>query len=147
MKTMHVMLVMLGLSTASCAQDIPQNKVPSVVINAFQTKFPDAMDVEWEKKGDIFNVEFDLGKVDHEAWMDATGKIIKHETDIKESELPASVKATIAKDFKDSRIDDVDKIEKDGKVYYNVELDGKTGDRIILFDAAGKQVSDPSFLY
>ncbi len=147
MKTVHVMLAMLGFSTVSCAQDIPQNEVPSVVMNAFDSKFPNAMDVEWERKGDIFNVDFEIDKIDHEAWMDATGKIIKLETEIKETEVPAAVKATIAKDFKDCHIDDAEKIEKDGKIYYSIELDGKTGDRTIIFDAAGKQVSDPSHLY
>ena len=147
MKTIQVMIVMLGLATASCAQDIPQNAVPSVVLNAFGAKYPNATDVDWEKKGEVYNVGFEIGKTDHEAWFDAAGKVIKVETDISKKELPAAVQSAIAKHYAGYRTDDADKIEKDGKTYYKVELDGNMGDRTVVFDAQGTEMTDTKFLY
>jgi len=147
MKTVHVIIAMIGISTVSCAQDIPQSQVPSLVLNAFSADYPNATDVDWEKKGEIFNVDFEIGGTDHEAWLDASGKVIKLEKDIKKASLPAPVTATIANQFKEYKIDEAEQIEKDGKTYYKVELDGTTGDRTVFFDTAGKEITDTKFLF
>ena len=147
MKTIHVVIAMLALTTVSCAQDVPQNAVPSVVLNSFSAKYPNAEDIDWEKNGEIYSVDFEIGKTDHEAWLDGTGKVIKVETDIAKNELPSAVQNAISNNFKDCRIDDADKIEKDGKTFYSVELDGHMGDRKIVFDSQGNEMTDTKFLY
>lgn len=148
MKVIYLTIALgLGCSFIACAQDIPQNEVPSVVLNAFQSGYPNALDVEWEKKGQIYSVEYEIGKTDHKAWFDQSGKIVKHEEEIGKTELPDAVKQTVNEQFKDYRIDDAEKIEKDGKAYYKIELDGPMGDRTIFTGASGKTIADPSFLY
>lgn len=147
MKTAVMVAALLGLITVCCAQDIPQNDVPSVVLNSFKTSFPQAQDVEWEMNGDLYNIEFEINKVDHEAWIDKNGRLVKHKTELKPGELPANVRNAVAAKYKNMVIDDADKIEKDGKTYYKIGLDGKTGDLDIIVDAGGSEVHDKTLLY
>lgn len=126
-----------GFSSTVSAQDIPQSQVPSVVVNAFQSKFPNADDVDWEKEGKLFKVDFEIGSRDHDLWIDNSGNIKKHKEELNKSDLPAAVAEKIKNEFKEYSIDDVDKIEADGKVSYLVELDGKDGDRDVSFSEDG----------
>ncbi len=47
MKQLTVLLVFLLVTANIFAQDISQNNVPAVVLNAFQLKYGNASDVEW----------------------------------------------------------------------------------------------------
>jgi hypothetical protein len=123
---------------AAEAQDIPQTQVPSVVINALQTKYPNATEVEWEVKGDQYKADFEIGKRDHDVWIDKTGNIKKHKEDYPKSELPQPIGATIQKEFSSYKIDDVDKLDEGGKISYEVKLESSAGDLQVRFDSTGK---------
>ena len=138
MKSWLILFYALGLTIIANAQDIPQSQVPSVVLNAFQGKFSDAKDVEWEAKNELYKAEFEVNKRGHDVWIDKTGKITKHKEDFPKKELPQAVQQQIASEFKGYTLDDADKIEMDGKVFYQVELDGTADDRKVLFSADGK---------
>ena len=137
MKSLIFAMYVAGLSPAVVAQDIPQEQVPSLVLNAFQTKFSNATDVEWEKKGDLFKVEFEIGSIDHDLWIDKTGNITKHKEEFPKTNLPKAISQKITTEFNGYRIYGVDKIESDGKIFYEVELDGKSDDRDVLFASDG----------
>lgn len=137
MKTIIFAICMAGASVVATAQDISQSEVPSVVLNAFQSKFPKAVDVEWELKGDLYKVEFEIGRYDHDLWIDKNGNVKKHKEEISKSDLPAAIAEKIQTDYKEYRIDDVERIESEGKVTYKVELDGKRGDLEVYFAADG----------
>lgn len=147
MKTAVMAAAFLGFITVCCAQDIPETNVPSVALNAFKSAFPQARDTEWEMKGDVYNVEFEIDRTDHEVWMDRNGKIIRHETDIRAADVPANIRTAVLERHKNMTIDDAEKIEKDGKTYYKIELDGKTGDMDVFTDDKGNELTNPSFLY
>lgn len=138
MKKLFIFAIPLLTALSSCAQDVSQALVPSVVLNAFQQKFPQASDVEWEKKGELYEVEFDLQYKDHKALLDSTGKIIKHKQEIKPSELPISVQTTLQKGFSKYKIDDVKRIETEGIVIYKVEVENAKEEKKVYLDANGK---------
>jgi uncharacterized membrane protein YkoI len=138
MKSWLVLFYAVGLTFNAGAQDIPQTEVPSVVLNAFQGKFSNATDVEWETKGELYKAEFEVNKRGHDVWIDKTGKITKHKEDFPKKDLPQAVQQQITNEFKAYKLDDADKIEMDGKIFYQVELDGASDDRKILFSADGK---------
>jgi hypothetical protein len=140
MKKLIITMFALATLTAARAQDIPQSEVPSVVLNAFQAKFASAQNVEWELKGEEYKGEFKVGKRGHDVWIDKTGKIRKHKEDFPKSELPAPIKQQLEKQFSAYKIEDVDKIDTNGKIQYQVELDGANGagDKKILFAPDGK---------
>mgnify|MGYP005814083851 CR=1 FL=1 len=137
MKKLIFAICLAGASTVAVAQDIRQSEVPSVVLNAFQSKFSNAADVEWEMKGDLYKVEFEIGKFDHDLWIDKNGKVVKHKEELSKSDIPPAINDKIKTEYKDYRVDDVYKIESDGKVTYEVDLDGNRGDREITFAPDG----------
>jgi uncharacterized membrane protein YkoI len=143
MKTIFASLLALftGSSFISCAQDMDQAHVPSVVLNTFQTSFPDATDTEWEKKGDTYEVEFDMSRQEYKAYLDASGKLLLTRYELSQRDLPEAVSKTIQADFKEYRLDDVEAIEQEGETFYEVELESKTLDRKVMFTQDG-QVTD-----
>lgn len=137
MKTWMVIILGLGVISLSKAQDLRQDQVPSVVLNAFQTKYPKATDVDWELKGELYEVDFEIDRTDYDVWIDKSGTIKKQKEDFPKAQLPAAVTEKIKTGFKDYQIDDVDRIEENGKVYFLVDLDGKPDDREVLFSENG----------
>ena len=128
-------------ATVSFGQDLKETEVPSVVLNTFKQQFPKAMDVEWKLKAALYKVEFDIGKDDHEVWLEKTGKIVKHKEEIKADQLPKEVVASINKDYKGYQIHDPKKTDNAGVLTYKVELK-KTGSELdITFDKTGKVIS------
>lgn len=140
MKTHIIIFFALMIITTGTgfAQDIPQSEVPEAVIRSFNEKFPKASDVEWERKGELYEVDFDMGFfADHDAWFDASGKMTRHKEEIAKSDLPKAVTAAITSQFSEYRIDDVDKITENGKVSYKVELENGDSDRKVYFSEDG----------
>lgn len=144
MNNSFIFSVALFLSTSTMfGQDLSQSQVPSVVVNKFQQAFPKAFDVEWEKKGELYKVEFETGLsgIDHDAWYDNTGKLVKHQQAITKSELPQKVKAAIDSNFSGYRADDVKKITEGKNTIYKVELKSLSEEWKVVFDSNGKVVS------
>lgn len=138
MKKILIAFAVLPWALFSCSQNIVQSQVPSVVLNTFKQNFPDAMDVEWEKKWNMYEVEFEIGNADHEVWIDNSGKIIKHIQDYSFAALPQPVRDAITKDYSQYKLEDVDMIEADGKVTYEVEFESGKMELIVTFSPDGK---------
>lgn len=138
MKKHIILAASLLFSGLTYAQDIPVKDVPSVVLNSFNKTFPQAVKVEWEMKGDLFNADFDIGRRDHEVWLNNKGAIVKHKKELRTRELPAVVANSIKKNFKGFRIDDVDKFEEEKQFFYKVELKTLQEEKKVVFDAQGR---------
>lgn len=122
-------------TTGAIAQDIPQSQVPAVVVNSFQQKFPKAKKVDWEVKGNVYEVEFETGLfgTDQEAWFQHNGKILRYKTEINKKELPKSVLDRVKRDFLGYRIEDAKKITAEQKVSYAFEVkNGKEEWKLVL---------------
>ncbi|MUH34721.1 hypothetical protein D9O36_02605 [Zobellia amurskyensis] len=135
--------VALVMGSILQAQDIPQNQVPSIIVNKFNKQFPNASDIEWEMDGSLYNVDFEMGwNTDHDVWYNAEGDVVKHKEDIAKSELPQAVKDRIKTDFKGYSIDDLERITDNQKVVYKLELDAFTKqDWDAIIDADGTLIS------
>ena len=143
-----VILIVASLfSLYSCSQDIPPRKVPSVVLNTVQTKFVNASNIEWEKKKAFYEAEFKMDSIEYAVYVDSAGKLIMYKMDSRQEELPAAVSAAIRTEYIGYKIDDVERIEKDGIIYYEIELDGKgKKDLELVFSAVGKLVTELNYL-
>ena len=138
MKTIfNIIALLLGLCAAAISQDISEKEVPSSALTAFKAKYPNAGPVRWEKKNDGYKAEFEISSREHDLWMDKEGNITKHKEDFPKSELPQAITQKLKTDFKDYTIDDADKIEDGGKVFYEIDLEGKE-ERKVFFSADGK---------
>ena len=125
------------------AQGVEKRGVPAVVLNAFQQQFPKARQVEWEKKRDWnYEVEFDVGLFsrDHQAIISPRGKVLRHEEELASYSLPDAVKQQIKAGYDGYRVEDVKKIDTQGEVTYEVELDGRDDDLKVIFDTGGRVI-------
>lgn len=142
-----ILIVVSLFSLYSCSQDIPASKVPSVVLNTVQTKFANANKIEWEKKKALYEAEFKVDSIEYAVYVDSAGKLIMYKVDIREDELPAAVAAIIRTEYTGYKIDDVEKIDKEGVLYYEIELDGKgKKDLELVFAADGKLFTELNYL-
>lgn len=142
MKKLLTLLVCIIFVAFSFAQK-PNDEVTAAAKTAFTAKYPTAKKVTWsvEKPGE-FEVEFTLNKVESSALYDATGKLLETEGEIKEAALPQAVKATIAKDFADYKLDEIEKAtDAKGSTSYEMEAAKGKEKLEISFDANGKLLS------
>jgi len=142
MKKLMTLLVCTIFVAFSFAQK-PKEEAPATAKAAFAAKYPTAQKVKWsvEKPGE-FEVEFTLNKVESSALYDATGKLLETESEIKDSELPQAVKATIAKDFAGYKLDEIEiSTDAKGAVTYEMEAVKGKAKFEVSFDTNGKLLS------
>lgn len=143
---LFTVLAFLAVVIIACANEIPNNEVPSVVKNTLMVKYPEATDVEWEFKRHLYEVEFEVGNTDYEAWIDTTGTLLKVVKDISAAEVPQKIRTAVATDFKNQVIDDAEEIDIKAKKYYRLELEGTLGDHKVVYNSKGER-EDSSVLY
>ncbi|WP_026209550.1 PepSY-like domain-containing protein [Cytophaga aurantiaca] len=141
MRKLSVFFLLLSAGCAS-AQEIPQANVPAVVVNAFQQKFPQQVAVEWELKKGLYEAEFEIENLDHNVYIDSTGKIVRYKKEITTNELPAAVNTSIQKNFKGYKIEDIKRIEEATGITYKVELEKGEVERNVTFAVDGKIVEN-----
>lgn len=145
MKTIQLALLAFSISFMACSQDIVESSLPSLVQNGLKTQFPAAEKVEWEKKGEHFEAEFDLALVEYNVLLDATGNILMYRTDIELAQLPAPILAAIKKDYADYHLDEIEKVTHPaGQVVYQVELEKTLFEKKVVYRADGT-VSDIAY--
>ena len=116
MKKIIVMLsACLLISLMGYSQKITPDKVPVPVKQAFAKKFPAATDVKYEMEKKDYEINFKDKGVEMSANFDATGKWLETETEIKQSDLPKEVSASVAKNFAGFKITEVAKVETPDK--------------------------------
>ena len=140
MKKLLVLFVCMALVVGVSATNQKEEKIPAAAKSGFAAKFPTAQKVKWsvEKPGE-FEAEFTLNGVETSALVDAKGILLETEAEIKESELPQPVKATLAKDFAGYKLDEIEKAT-DTKGVTTFEMEAAKGKEKleISFDASGK---------
>lgn len=125
------------ISTSAIAQNIEKDKIPATVLNAFKSKFPAADNVKWEmENARDYEATFKTNGNEQSAVFDANGAWLETETEIKENELPANVKASFAKEFNSYKIKETEKVEKnDGTTCYEIKLtNGKETIEVLFAD-------------
>lgn len=143
MKNLKIAALLLFATATISAQDLRINEVPSNLQSVFSKAYGNAKDVEWEKKGDDFKVEFEVNRMDHDVWYDAQGKVLKSKIEISKKELPSVVAAAVKTKYPDYKIDSVEVYEQDGSKTYKIEIEkGWRMERNLMIDSSGKILSD-----
>jgi hypothetical protein len=143
MKKLLVLIVCSIFVLGVSAMNQKDEKIPAAAKTGFAAKFPTAQKVKWsiEKPGE-FEAEFTLNKVETSALFDAKGTPLETETEIKESELPQAVKATLAKDFTGYKLDEIERVtDIKGTVTYEMEVAKGKEKQEVTFNMAGIIVS------
>ena len=140
-------MVATALMFASCNKDDNHDSGPGGVSRqlqeAFESRYPGATNVNWSAKGQYMVADFSLATTratasssDHSAWFDNGGLWYMTETDIRFEQLPEAVKTAFQNsEYKDWRVDDVDKLEREGvETVYVIEVEGVENDRQVEYD-------------
>lgn len=143
MKKLKIAALLVFATATISAQDLKTNEVPANLQSTFTTAYSNATDIEWEKKGDHYKVEFEINKLDHDIWYDAEGKVVKSKIEISESELPAAIGNAVKSKYADYMIDSIEVREQEGSKTYEVEIEkGWFKERKLILDDSGKILSD-----
>ena len=139
MKTLMVLLASALSIGFAQAQKLKEADVPAAVKDAFKKEFPGSKVKEWAKEGDVYEIEFDLKKVETSATFTAAGKLVETESEIKIEELPKAVYEFVQKNHPDHKITEASKIVEagTGKVSYEAEISKGKDETDLIFDEKG----------
>ena len=122
----------------------PQPKVPPVVLQAFNTKYPELKpkDWDWEAEKEIYEADFMQDGKEREATFTVGGKWVKTKTDITQAELPAAVsKAATTGEMSAWTITDLSQVESADKgMYYKLRFKKGQEQKSLKFDTNGNQL-------
>jgi uncharacterized membrane protein YkoI len=116
--------------------------VPESVKKAFSDKYPDAKKVKWDlEKPGQYEAEFKIAKLETSVLIDENGTILEVETEISKKALPEAVQNTLKTDFAGYEIEEVEKIDANGVIKYEMEAEKGKEEFELVFDANGKLIS------
>lgn len=143
MKNLKIAALLMFATATISAQDLKTHEVPTNLQTIFSKSYTNAKDVEWEKNGDHFKVEFEIGRNDHNIWYDKQGNIVKSKIEISKNDLPAAIASSVKTKYADYKIDSVEVYEEGAKKTYKVDIEkGWNKERKLVIDASGKILSD-----
>lgn len=123
-KIMFAVVALMAVMAVGCDDDY---NAPEATRSEFQTQYPDATHVEWERRRGYVIAEFSMPGVsdDCEAWYTKSGKWIMTEYDIRYSDLPEAVQTAFETAYgKQTPIDDVSRVERNnGSTHYILEVE------------------------
>lgn len=139
MKTKIILSLLVSILFAGFgyAQKLEAKDVPSKISEKFTSENPKATDVEWNKDGELFKVEFEIGDgdKDHHIWYNASGNKVKHKEEIAKADLPQRIQVKLDGEYTNFKVDDIYKITEGNKISYKVELKEGKNEKKIVFDA------------
>lgn len=119
------MSIAVIFAAQACAQHIPFEKVPAVVVNAFKAKYPKVEKAKWEMEDGNYEAGFDLNDEETSVLITPHGNIIETETEIAVSALPAKVIAYVKTNLGDKKIKEASIIiDAKGVKKYEAEVGG-----------------------
>ncbi|HRE65711.1 MAG TPA: PepSY-like domain-containing protein [Cyclobacteriaceae bacterium] len=136
---MKTLLIVLGLSLTMCqaeAQKVKSKDVPAEVKNTLQKSYA-VTDADWDKEDGSFEANFELKGNEMSVLIDTKGNILEVETEIAKNELPAAVLKSLESNYKDFKIEETARIEANGVVTYEVEVEKGKQSFDLIFDLDG----------
>jgi Putative beta-lactamase-inhibitor-like, PepSY-like len=120
-KIFSLLLLYVCMAAATYAQKV---NVPEAVTKAFNTKFPGAAELKWEKENSKeLEANFKLNNATVSANFGLDGSWKETETTINANELPAAVTKAVNTKYSGAVIFLAEKIEKpEGKIFYEVNI-------------------------
>jgi|WetSurMetagenome_2_1015567.scaffolds.fasta_scaffold766823_1 hypothetical protein len=122
-----IMIILSGcllLSLTGFPRTTSPGKVPSTVKQAFEVKYPGATDIKYGVEQNDYQVKFREEGVRMTASFDEYGSWLMTATEIRASDLPKDVSASLAKNFAGYLISEVERIETSQYgILYEMDLD------------------------
>jgi hypothetical protein len=128
MQRVALILLCLGAATAVLAQEkkISTTDLPAPVLSAFQKSYPGAsingVSRESEEGKTFYEIESVEGAVHRDILYAPDGTMVELEESMVEAELPAAVKATLAKKEFTGTVEKVEKVTKGKETTYEMRI-------------------------
>ena len=130
MKKMIIAAAMF-VSLSAFAND---EKVSPKVLNAFNTEFTSAQQVEWTATGDYYRASFDMNGVKVSAYYNADGELMGLTRNISTAQLPVTLQASLKKSYTGYWISDLFEVAKNNGTSYYVTLED--GDKKVVLSSS-----------
>lgn len=133
-------LILLGVfAFQSCDKDDLAHPESKEVEKTFVEKYPNASQVEWEKKGNYWIADFYFNHQEMEAWFEKNGTWRMTEINIAFDALPEPVKTAFSSgEYQTWAIDDIDMVErKDVETVYVLETEKGNKEYSLYYSPAG----------
>ncbi|EAS19700.1 hypothetical protein BBFL7_00246 [Flavobacteria bacterium BBFL7] len=133
-------LILFISTTASCQEQ--SDKVPQVVLNAFQTKYPGENDPDFELDDHgYWEAHFKKDGERYRADFNADGTWRETENSIKKSEIPEAIQEAIEREFPDRKITEVEHvISATQGEFYDIEFKQKGKNMDVMYRKDGTKV-------
>ncbi len=123
MKKLLMITICTALIFSGYAQQQKKEEIPPKVKSAFVAKFPKAQKVKWSmEEAKEWEAEFMLSGKATSASFDLSGEWLETETEIKNSELPEAIKASIEKQYPGAKMGETALIETPDFSGYEIAL-------------------------
>jgi len=137
MKTLILVLAIMGFVTGSFAQNLLPADVPQAVVKSFTKKNPKVEQVEWSKTGDFYKATFTQDNSGKSVYFDDAGKVKQSEMQVSISQLPTPILKYVNDNHPADVVKHSSKItDARGKSTYKV----KVKDSDLVFDSNGKYI-------
>lgn len=110
-----IMFAVLAVAATLLAVGCDDDRAPQSTRNAFKEQYPNAVDVDWDRKHGYSVAEFRLSSVwgEHEAWYDKHGNWVMTTIDIRFSDLPEAVQTAFHTAYgTETPVADVERLER-----------------------------------
>ncbi|QKG53542.1 hypothetical protein [Hymenobacter sp. BRD67] len=120
------------------AQVLKPAQVPAAAKATFKAKFSTVKSNTWEKEGDKYEAGFKLNGKTMSAVITPGGELVETETDMLPSQLPAPVRARLAREYKAYKINEAATIvAASGTTTYEAEVSKGGKKQDVVFNADG----------
>ncbi|MDR0574750.1 MAG: hypothetical protein LBG96_12095 [Tannerella sp.] len=108
--------------------DVLASNVPSGIIANFNTLFPNARDIDWDYVSNVYNVDFEIGGIDYEAWYVSDGTLLMYTQEIRYNTVSTAVQNAVSSKYSEYMIDEVSYFQKGTVKGYIIKLENKRTD-------------------
>lgn len=111
-----------------------EKKISPKVLNAFNTEFTSAQEVQWTVTNDYYKASFDMNGVKVNAFYNVDGELMGLTRNISTAQLPVSLQAGLKKNYSNYWISDLFEVANNNGTSYYVTLEN--GDKKIVLSSA-----------
>lgn len=121
----------------------PFKHIPEKVKDAFHLKFPEALNVEWEVRNDIYEAVFYRDDIEFIAKISEDKGIVEYKQNLKLDDLPAGISTEC---IKNGEIMNAIRITRNSAILYEVIVRDKNLNRsVLLMDETGNLLESRDF--
>lgn len=133
-KTIFLVVPLLSMMWSCSDNEVPQN-----IQDVFAENYPNAASVIWEHEGtDFWEADFIQNTVNHSVTFNLKGDLIESEYRINGDELSLKIIESITLKYPDYLIDEVEHVENDLGVFFEVEIKKGNNELELLYSSDGE---------